>query len=47
MKWKPTPAIVTAAVLAIGFAAMLALNLPGQLSYDSVSQLLDGRSGHY
>jgi len=47
MKEKPTPAILAAAILAIGFAAMLALNLPGQLSYDSVSQLLDGRSGSY
>ena len=26
---------------------MLALNLPGQLSYDSVSQLFDGRFGSY
>src|SRR6478735_11910394 len=26
---------------------MLALNAPGQLSYDSLTQLADGRSGHY
>src|SRR6202000_2161818 len=26
---------------------MLALNAPGQLSYDSVTQLADGRTGHY
>ena len=26
---------------------MLALNAPGQLSYDSVTQLADGRAGHY
>ena len=36
-----------AAILAAGFAAMLALNLPGQMSYDSVSQLFDGRFGTY
>jgi 4-amino-4-deoxy-L-arabinose transferase-like glycosyltransferase len=47
MKGKSSPAILAAAILAIGFAAMLALNLPGQLSYDSVSQLLDGRSASY
>ncbi len=41
------PAILAAAVLGLGFAAMLALNLPGQLSYDSVSQLYDGRAGFY
>ena len=39
--------IVTTAILAAGFAAILAVNLPGQLSYDSVAQLLDGRTGHY
>jgi len=47
MKAKRTPAILAATILAMGFAAMLALNLPGQLSYDSVSQLLDGRTGSY
>ncbi|HEY5347605.1 MAG TPA: hypothetical protein VIJ72_05390 [Rhizomicrobium sp.] len=36
-----------ALVLIAGFAATLAVNLPGQLSYDSVAQLLDGRMGHY
>jgi hypothetical protein len=30
-----------------GCAISLALNWPGQLSYDSVVQLHDGRSGHY
>ncbi len=34
-------------ILLAGFAAMLALNAPGQLSYDSVAQLADGRSGAY
>ncbi len=40
-------AMVTAAILLTGLLAMLALNLPGQLSYDSVGQLFDGRVGHY
>ena len=30
-----------------GFGTMLALNAPGQISYDSVTQLADGRTGHY
>ncbi len=34
-------------IIIAGFAATLALNLPGQLSYDSVIQLLDGRTGAY
>lgn len=38
---------ITAAILAAGFAATLAINLPGQLSYDSVMQLLQGRTAHY
>ena len=41
------PRIATSALLIAGFAAILALNLPGQLSYDSVAQLLEGRTGHY
>jgi hypothetical protein len=41
------PSRVAAAVLVIGFGVMLALNAPGQLSYDSVTQLADGRTGHY
>ena len=36
-----------ALLLLLGAAAMLALNLPGQLSYDSVSQLYQGRTGIY
>ena len=43
----PRPGRVAAAVLVIGFGVMLALNAPGQLSYDSVTQLADGRTGHY
>ena len=31
----------------LGFGILLALNWPGQMSYDSVVQLADGRSGHY
>ena len=34
-------------VLTVWFAAILAANWPGQMSYDSVVQLADGRSGHY
>jgi hypothetical protein len=34
-------------LLAAGFALVLGLNWPGQMSYDSVLQLADGRSGHY
>jgi hypothetical protein len=34
-------------LLTAGFAAILAINWPGQMSYDSVMQLADGRSGHY
>jgi len=43
----PRPGRIAAAVLVIGFGVMLALNAPGQLSYDSVTQLADGRTGHY
>ena len=35
------------ALLVLGTGLMLALNLPGQMSPDSVSQLLEGRTGHY
>lgn len=31
----------------LGFGLLLALNWPGQMSYDSVVQLADGRAGHY
>jgi hypothetical protein len=39
------PANVMRAVLLAGFAAMLALSWPGHLTYDSVSQLAEGRAG--
>jgi hypothetical protein len=45
VKLRARPA--TAANLVAGFAATLVVNLPGQLSYDSVMQLLQGRTGHY
>jgi hypothetical protein len=41
------PGRLAAAILVAGFGVMLALNAPGQLSYDSVTQLTDGRAGHY
>lgn len=34
-------------LLTAGFAVILGINWPGQMSYDSVMQLADGRSGHY
>ena len=42
-----TPAVLTAAILGAADGVMLAFNLPGQLSYDSVSQLYDARFGSY
>ena len=42
-----TPRRVASAILLLGFAVMLAMNAPGQLSYDSVAQLADGRAGVY
>jgi hypothetical protein len=35
------------AILVAGSCVMLAMNAPGQLSYDSVTQLADGRTGFY
>lgn len=42
-RWKAA----TLAVLAAGWALSAGLNAPGHLSYDSVIQLLDGRTGRY
>lgn len=39
--------VVIWALLTAGLAGVLALNWPGQMSYDFVVQLADGRSGHY
>jgi hypothetical protein len=36
-----------AAILLAGYGLMLALNAPGQMSYDSVAQLAGGRTGLY
>jgi len=41
------PQSVAQGLLALGLITVLALNWPGQMSYDSVMQLADGRSGHY
>src|SRR5579863_9576583 len=38
---------IASAILILGFAVMLAMNAPGQLSYDSVAQLADARAGLY
>jgi hypothetical protein len=38
---------VTAGVIFAGFVFSLAVNLPGHLSYDSVVELLEGRTGAY
>lgn len=43
----PFGALITAATLAAAFGFSLAVNLPGHLSYDSVIQLYEGRSGIY
>ena len=43
---NPWPLRVYWLVAAIGFAAILALNLPGQMTVDSTYQLYEGRSGH-
>ena len=42
-----TDKYVSPGLLLLGFTILLALNWPGQMSYDSVVQLADGRSGQY
>ena len=42
-----TPRRAAAAILIGGFGVMLAVNAPGQMSYDSVTQLANGRAGLY
>lgn len=45
MQARPTTArLAYCAVLALGAAAMLALSFPGHLTYDSVTQLAEGRA---
>jgi hypothetical protein len=41
------PQIVASALLLTGFSLMLAVNWPGHLEFDSIRQLLEGRSGVY
>jgi hypothetical protein len=41
------PQIVASAILLTGFALTLAVNWPGHLEFDSIRQLLEGRSGVY
>src|SRR5471032_1258802 len=41
------PRVVAAAIVLAGYAAMLAVNLPGHLEFDSIRQLLEGRRGVY
>ena len=41
------PIFLPQGLLLLGFCILMALNWPGQMSYDSVVQLADGRSGHY
>jgi len=47
MRLRPNARMGAAAILVGGCVVSLALNWPGQLSYDSVVQLHDGRTGHY
>src|SRR6201988_2315275 len=42
-----SPLRIAIAIFVLGFPVMLAMNAPGQLSYDSVAQLADGRAGFY
>ncbi|HEY5337296.1 MAG TPA: hypothetical protein VIJ85_03760 [Rhizomicrobium sp.] len=44
---QSTSSRLTAGVIFAGFVFSLAVNLPGHLSYDSVVQLLEGRTGLY
>jgi hypothetical protein len=41
------PIFLPQGLLLLGFGIAVALNWPGQMSYDSVVQLADGRSGQY
>jgi hypothetical protein len=46
-KGWPASKVTVVAVLAAGFAASVAINWPGHLSFDSVEQLWEGRIGFY
>jgi hypothetical protein len=41
------PRFFSALTLLAGFAAMLIVNLPGHLEFDSIRQLIEGQQGHY
>jgi len=47
MRRRGLPALVTGGILLAGFGFSLAVNWPGHLSYDSVMQLWEGRTGLY
>ena len=47
MQREKFPIFLTRGLILLGFGMLLALNWPGQMSYDSVVQLLDGRNGQY
>src|SRR5215469_18735977 len=47
MRREKFPIFLAPGLLFLGFGLLLALNWPGQMSYDSVVQLMDGRSGQY
>ncbi|MBV9062215.1 MAG: hypothetical protein JOY77_04700 [Alphaproteobacteria bacterium] len=46
-EFRRAPAVLTAGVLVGGFVFSMAMTLPGELSYDSVIQLLEGRTAAY
>lgn len=41
------PRFFSALIISVGFAAMLIVNLPGHLEFDSIRQLLEGQRGIY
>ncbi len=41
------PRTLAAAIIVVGFSAMLIVNWPGHLEFDSIRQLLEGRRGVY
>ena len=47
MRREKFPIFLAPGLLLLGFGVLLALSWPGQMSYDSVVQLLDGRTGQY
>lgn len=47
LRGKSLSTLLTAGVIAAGFVFSLAANWPGHISYDSVMQMLEGRTGSY